>query len=195
MEFVARNSPERCVLDYPERRTAELAEKAEVSLRILGFMLALGAAVTLVTDKEVRGFNFFGGIVIYREARYRDTKCLVALVWVLGVVAGLLFVQVILWYLDARSKFSLAVRSPWCNFLLDQAMTYILLSLSSASAQQAYFAEQGNSYLHWDRVCNLFSHFCSQVGLANIAAFLTTLIMATLSLLSAYSLFHRRPPC
>ncbi|KAH7443089.1 hypothetical protein KP509_02G018700 [Ceratopteris richardii] len=77
----------------------------------------------------------------------------------------------------------------WTIFMFDQLMTYLLLSVSAASAQSAWFAEQGSEGFKWAKVCYLYEKFCQQVGSGMFGAFVACLALAITSVISAFSLF------
>lgn len=163
--------------------------RAELSLRLLALLASVSAFAFLITDKQTRSFLIYTSVVV-QEALYSDMKALVFSVITLGIVA-LYSVSQIARCLFIASATSIQPSSTlaWAIFLLDQIMAYLILSSSAASAQSAYFSEQGNDGFHWAKVCYLYEKFCKQVGIGIIGSFVAFMALVFTSVISAFNLF------
>lgn len=163
--------------------------RAELSLRLVAALASVSAFAFLITDKQTRSFTIFTSVVV-QEARYSDMKALVFSVISLAIVAFYSVSQI------ARCLYSVSSASippssalAWAIFLLDQIMTYLILSSSAASAQSAYFSEQGNDGFKWSKVCYLYEKFCKQVGTGIIGSYVAFMALVFTSVISAFNLF------
>lgn len=163
--------------------------RAELSLRFVALIASVSALVFLVTDKQTRSFTIYTSVIV-QEAIYSDMKALVFSVITLGIVALHSAIQ-ILRCLFSASSMSIAPSSvlAWAIFLLDQIMTYLILSSSAASAQSAWFSEQGSDGFKWPKVCYLYEKFCKQVGTGIIGSFVAFMALLFTSVISAFNLF------
>lgn len=165
--------------------------RAELALRCTALIASISGLVFLVTDKQTRSFTIYTSTVI-QEAVYSDMKALVCSVITLGIVALHSTLQ-ILRCLFGPSSTSIAPSSAvaWTIFLLDQVMTYLLLSSSAAAAQSAWFSEQGSEGFNWAKVCYLYEKFCKQVGTGIVGSFVACMALVFTSVISAFNLFAR----
>lgn len=163
--------------------------RAELCLRLLALLASVSAFAFLITDKQTRSFVIFTSVVV-QEAVYSDMKALIFSVIILGVVA-LYSVSQIARCLFIATSTSIQPSSTlaWAIFLLDQIMTYLILSASAATAQSAYFSEQGNNGFHWAKVCYLYEKFCKQVGIGIVGSFVAFMALVFTSVISAFNLF------
>eukprot|EP00249_Psilotum_nudum_P020411 c2768_g1_i1 orf=330-863(+) len=168
-------------------------EKTQVSLRFVAVLTAVAALALIVSDKEAKGFNIFPGVVVYHKATFTDLNALRVSVIVIGIAAGYSCLQSIRCVLGLFNyNTSKALPICWCFFLLDQAMSYLLLSSAAATAEASYLSEQANTHLGWGKVCNFFRAFCYQMGAGLVVEFILTMELAATAVLSAYLLFRRK---
>ncbi|KAI5064069.1 hypothetical protein GOP47_0020739 [Adiantum capillus-veneris] len=165
--------------------------RSELTLRCVAVIASVSALVFLVTDKQTRSFTIYTSTVI-QEAVFSDMKALVSACITLGIVAFYSVLQIVR-CLCGPSSTSITPSSAtaWTIFLLDQVMTYLILSAAAASAQSAWFSEQGNEGFKWMKVCYLYKKFCMQVGTGIIGSFVTSVAMVFISAISAFNLFAR----
>lgn len=165
--------------------------RVELSLRLVALLASVSGFVFLVTDKQTRSFTIYTSVIV-QEADYSDMKAIVVSVITLGIVALHSAVQS-LRCLCSVSSTSIPPSSvlAWTIFLLDQSMTYLILSSSAASAQSAWFSEQGSDGFKWQKVCYLYMKFCKQIGTGIIGSFVAFMALLFTSIISAFILFAR----
>lgn len=161
--------------------------KAELSLRLLACLASIGGFAFLITDHQSRTFQVYV-TWITQEAAYSDMKALIYSIISLGIVAVYSFAQFLRCFFVSHGVHPSSALA-WGIFLLDQIMTYFILTSSSASSQTAYFSEQGNAGFQWQKVCYLYERFCKQVGMGIICAFVAFMALVFTSAISAFNLF------
>lgn len=176
-------------IDQSERTTTE---KAEVVLRFLVAMLSIAALLLLVKDRQTV-VEDVGSQAVVTEMKLADvTTGFQYGVYSNGFVAFYCFV------LALTSSFGVAgnVRSygkpgAWILFILDQGFAYILLSAASAFSEVADIAENGSEKSGWSELCSTFGYFCGLLRASIVITFLSTLLLAAISVISAHQLFRQ----
>ena len=79
-------------------------------------------------------------------------------------------------------------------FVFKQLAAYITFAANSAASEAALLAVTGANELQWMKLCNRFTRFCIQIGGALICGFLSSLLMAVISSISAFNLFRLYSP-
>lgn len=78
--------------------------------------------------------------------------------------------------------------------IFKQLAAYITFAANSAAFEAAFLAVTGANELQWMKLCNRFTRFCIQIGGALICGFLSSLLMAVISSISAFNLFRLYSP-
>ncbi|KAG0470893.1 hypothetical protein HPP92_017012 [Vanilla planifolia] len=76
-------------------------------------------------------------------------------------------------------------RNPWVLFVLDQLVTYLMVTSSSAAAELLYLAYEGDREVSWSEVCSYFGRFCSRAKVSLFLHFVALFCFVCVSLLSA----------
>ncbi|KAL2534781.1 CASP-like protein 2C1 [Abeliophyllum distichum] len=162
--------------------------------------LRVFATVFLVLTACLVGFDTQTKILFYsvvRKATYRDLNALFVLVWIDSAAAAYNLLQLFRCYLWPVSKEDLTSNYKylaWGFYLLDQAAVYIVFAANSAAVQASMFAVTGESSLQWMKLCNRFTRFCTQTGVALLCGYFASIFMAVISSISAYNLFRFYSP-
>ncbi|CAK7329165.1 unnamed protein product [Dovyalis caffra] len=72
--------------------------------------------------------------------------------------------------------------------ILDSVVMGLTISAASATAAIVYLAHNGNSSTNWNPFCQQFNDFCQQVSSAVVASFITSTLLLSLVVLSAFAL-------
>ncbi|KAH7431575.1 hypothetical protein KP509_08G055900 [Ceratopteris richardii] len=163
--------------------------RTELAIRGIALVSSLAALIFLATDRQTRSFSVYTSVIV-QQAAYSDMKALVYSVVTLGIAAVHSAVQILRCLFVASSmKITPSSTFAWTIFLLDQIMTYLILSSAAAAAQAAWLSEQGSDAFSWPKVCYLFEKFCKQVGAGIVALFLAFISLASISAISAFNVF------
>lgn len=163
---------------------------AELILRCVICGLAILAAALIGSDTQVK--EIFG---IKKKAQFKDMKALVFLVianWLVAAYSLLQGLRCVLSMVRGSVLFNKTL--AWAIFSGDQLMAYLTLAAIAAAAQSAVFAKLGEPELQWMKICNMYGHFCNQVGEGIASALIVSLSMVVLSAISAFSLFRLYGP-
>lgn len=77
------------------------------------------------------------------------------------------------------------------TIILDLAMVALLASGNGAATAIGVIGYQGNSNVHWNKVCDMFGRFCHQVLVAVVVSLLGSLSFLFLVMLAALDL-HKK---
>lgn len=75
--------------------------------------------------------------------------------------------------------------------ILDLAMVALLASGIGAATAIGLIGYRGNSHVHWNKVCDVFGKFCSQMLIAIVTSFLGSIAFLFLVMLAALDL-HKK---
>ncbi|KAH7676788.1 Casparian strip membrane protein [Dioscorea alata] len=76
-------------------------------------------------------------------------------------------------------------------FIIDELMLALLFSGNGAAAAIGNVGENGNSHVGWNKICNVFTKFCSHVKISVILSLVGALNYVFLALISIISL-HKK---
>ncbi|XP_059461263.1 CASP-like protein 2C1 [Corylus avellana] len=171
----------------------------EVGINKINVFLRLSALLFSVLTACLVGLDAQSKRVFFSEkkATFRDLDALVILVYVESGAACYNLLQLCKFSIPAwsrgNSKMSF-VYVAWVFLLLDQLAAYITFAANSAALEAAFLAVTGANELQWMKLCNRFTRFCIQIGGALICGFLSSLLMAVISSISAFNLFRLYSP-
>eukprot|EP00249_Psilotum_nudum_P028850 c38814_g1_i1 orf=233-847(-) len=178
-------TPHNCVA---EEHATKVWKIVGVLLRAAAIVLCIVALCLLARDKQIV-FQNIAGISIKVSAKHSYVKAFVYLIYANGLAAIYCFLTVLA---TAFNLIPTSSRLPsWILFLSDQAVTYVLLAAAAASSEVAFIAKRGEDKVSWNEVCSVFGHFCNVVAGSLVTTFLSVLLFATLSAMSAHNLFRR----
>ncbi|XP_022855253.1 CASP-like protein 2A1, partial [Olea europaea var. sylvestris] len=104
-----------------------------------------------------------------------------------GICAGYSILSAVVVAIPRPSTMSRA----WTFFLLDQLLTYLILSAGAISTEVVYLAYKGDASITWSQTCGSFGGFCRKATASIAITFIVTLCYAVLSLISSYRLFSK----
>ncbi|CAB4262258.1 unnamed protein product [Prunus armeniaca] len=131
------------------------------------------------------------------KATFRDLKALLVLVYVVSVAAGYNLLQLgkcskSAWYKENLKGSNIYV--AWLCFLLDQVAVYVTFGANSAALEASVLAIKGAQDFQWMKLCNKYTRFCFQIGGALACGYVACILMAWISLISAFNLFRLYSP-
>ncbi|KAG4955114.1 hypothetical protein AAZX31_14G194100 [Glycine max] len=150
----------------------------ETFLRLFPIGLCVTALVIMLKNSQE---NKYGSV------SYTDLGAFRYLVHANGICAGYSLFSAIFVALPRLSSMHIA----WTFFVLDQVLTYIILSAGAASAEVLYLAEKGNMATAWSSACRSFGPFCHKVTASTTITFVVVVFYVLLSLISSYKLFSK----
>ncbi|XP_010913647.1 CASP-like protein 2C1 [Elaeis guineensis] len=162
--------------------------KGESLLRVFCLVLASMAAILIGMDTQTKTVFF-----VRRKATVKDLEALWISTIITSVAAGYHLLQfcrclVFAWLMKNpcwSNKFM-----AWASFLLDQGVTYVTFGGILAALQASTIAVTGIRALQWEKLCNIYTRFCDQIGAGLICGIAASLAMAVVSSVSAYHLFR-----
>ncbi|KAJ7542523.1 hypothetical protein O6H91_10G109900 [Diphasiastrum complanatum] len=166
-------------------------------LRLVVGALSMLALVLMLTDKETQAISVSlpgtsKPIVLIRSASFADITALKFYVISLSMVALYSLLHAIASGTAMITNRTIlgSTTTAWITFILDQGLTYLLVSATAVVSEVAYIAEKGAPKVGWNPVCADFRHFCSQYGASTAVAYLSLLILFSSAGISAYHLFR-----
>uniref|UniRef100_A0A7N0VE04 CASP-like protein n=1 Tax=Kalanchoe fedtschenkoi TaxID=63787 RepID=A0A7N0VE04_KALFE len=79
----------------------------------------------------------------------------------------------------------------WTFFLLDQALTYVILAAGAVACEILFLEHKGDEAVTWSEACGSFGKFCHRATASVVITFVSVLVYAGLSLISSYRLFTK----
>lgn len=153
-------------------------------------LLCMVGLMLLVRDQQAV-YQQVGFTRVSTDLKYSFVTGLVYLVYSNGLAAMYCFVVA----LTSASNVVGTRRSnkpgAWVVFILDQGLAYVLLSAASAAVEVAYLAENGDETTGWDAQCSTYWHFCHLLKASIVVSFLSVILLAIISVLSAKQLFKQ----
>ncbi|KAA8526664.1 hypothetical protein F0562_008133 [Nyssa sinensis] len=173
MEMVSpRDGEEEVNAENTSMRTAETL------LRLLPMALCVAALVVMLKNSQT---NDYGSLSYSNLGAFRY------LVHANGICAGYSLLSAIVAAVPRPSTMSRA----WTFFLLDQLLTYIILSAGAVSTEVLYLSYKGDVAITWSEACGSFGSFCRTATTSIAITFVVVLCYAALSLISSYRLFSK----
>ncbi|ONI27458.1 hypothetical protein PRUPE_1G088100 [Prunus persica] len=166
--------------------------KTEAFLRLCAVLVLVLTACLVGFDSQTKYLIF-----IYRKATFRDLKSLSVLVYVVSVAAGYNLLQLGKCSKSAWCKENLKgsnIYVAWLCFLLDQVAVYVTFGANSAALEASVLAIKGAQDFQWMKLCNKYTRFCFQIGGALACGYVACILMAWISLISAFNLFRLYSP-
>ncbi|KAI9118539.1 hypothetical protein K1719_010871 [Acacia pycnantha] len=161
-----------------EHESSSALRTSEVFLRLLPIALSVAALVLMLNNSQA---NDYGSLA------YTDLVAFRYLVHANGICAGYSLLSAAIVAMPRPSTMSRA----WTFFLLDQVLTYIILSAGSVSTEALYLVEKGNASTLWSSACGYFGRFCHKATASVAITFLAVVCYVLLSLISSYKLFSK----
>ncbi|KAK1291457.1 hypothetical protein QJS10_CPB17g00058 [Acorus calamus] len=161
----------------------------ESLLRILSAVAAVATACVVGFDRQTKTI-FFG---YAKTATVKDLKALWILMIVASVSAGYHLLQLSRYMISAwlgkTSKGCCNKYAAWACYVLDQGVMYVMFASTCAGTQASLLAVTGESDLQWQKLCNMYTRFCIQIGGGLFCGLVASLMMSLVSLISANRLF------
>ncbi|XP_024022181.1 CASP-like protein 2C1 [Morus notabilis] len=167
--------------------------KTHVLLRILAVFLLVFVACLLGFDAQTKDL-----LLVRKKATFRDLNCLYVWVYVCSFAAGYNLLRLCnimffsTWFEGNLNGSN--IRLAWIGFLLDQIAVYVTFATNSAAVQGSSMAVTGQNDFQWMKLCDKFTRFCVQVGVALLFGYLACIVMALVSCFSAFNLFRLYSP-
>nr|P0DH81.1 RecName: Full=Casparian strip membrane protein 1; Short=PgCASP1 [Picea glauca] len=157
-------------------------------LRLLAIGATLSAAITMGTTNET--LQFFTQFFQFK-ARFYDLSAFIYFVIANAIVGGYLLLSLPISILNiVRPR---AASSRVFLIFFDTVMVAVCTSGAAAAVAILYVARKGNSRTNWFAICQRFNSFCNQAIGAVSASFAGVVFLILLVLLSASTLYRRRP--
>ncbi|GAU21013.1 hypothetical protein TSUD_201620 [Trifolium subterraneum] len=165
--------------------------KWEVCLRVIAILFLVSTACLVAFDTQTKVIF----LTYSKKATYKDLDALKILVYVTSTAAGYNLLQLCKHTFSAlpsisNFKSSYYMYIAWITFLLDQITVYLTFTANSAAFQAAIFALNGSEAFQWMKICNKFTRFCEQIGVAFLCGYIASLLMAVFSTISAYKVLR-----
>ncbi|XP_028775364.1 CASP-like protein 2C1 [Neltuma alba] len=163
--------------------------RSEIYLRVSAILVLVLTACLVAFDSQTK-------VIIYtitKKATYKDLEALKILVYVTSAAAVFNFLQICKHLVPAFSggkSNGYLLYLAWFCFLLDQVGVYVTFGSNTAAMEAATIALNGAKALQWLKVCDKFTRFCIQIGVALLCGYVASFIMAIISCVSAYNLFR-----
>ncbi|PSS05889.1 CASP-like protein [Actinidia chinensis var. chinensis] len=151
---------------------------AETLLRLVPMGLCIAALVVMLKNSQT---NDFGSLSYSNLGAFRY------LVHANGICAGYSLLSAVVAAVPRPSTMSRA----WTFFLLDQILTYIILTAGAISTEVVYLAYMGDEAVTWSVACGSYGSFCRRAVAAIAVTFGVVFCYAVLSLISSYRLFSK----
>ncbi|KAJ6724265.1 CASP-LIKE PROTEIN 2A1 [Salix viminalis] len=151
---------------------------AETLLRLVPMALCVSALVVMLKNSQT---NDFGSL------SYSDLGAFRYLVNANGICAGYSLLSAVIVAMPRPSTMPRA----WTFFLLDQVLTYVILTAGTVSTEVLYLASKGDTTITWSEACVSFGGFCHRALISTVITFAVVICYAVLSLLSSYNLFSK----
>ncbi|XP_076956348.1 CASP-like protein 1E2 [Bidens hawaiensis] len=164
----------------------------DFSVRFIALALTLVAAVLLGVDKEtttvsVTIVSSLPPLDLPVTAKWTEMSAFVYFVIANAIACSYGATSLIL-MLVARGRSKLVALVVT---ILDLVMVGLLFSVVGATSSIGLIGYNGNSHVHWDKVCNVFDKFCHQVAVAIFVSFAGSIAYLLLIVLAALKL-HKK---
>ncbi|KAJ9556231.1 hypothetical protein OSB04_010845 [Centaurea solstitialis] len=164
-------------------------DRMDMVVRFLALALTLVAAVLVGLDKQTATVSLtlvpsVPPIRVPATGKWTYMSAFVYLVIVNAISCFYAAVSLLL-VLARRGRHKLVSLTVT---ILDLVMVGLLFSALGATASIGLIGFQGNSHVHWDKVCNVFDKFCHQIvialflSFAGSIAYLVLIVLAVLHL-------------
>ncbi|KAI9126117.1 hypothetical protein K1719_003535 [Acacia pycnantha] len=165
--------------------------RGEICLRVSAILVLVLTALLVAFDSQTK-------VILYltKKATYHDLEALKILVSVTSAAAVFNLLQIckLIFLVPAfsggKSNGHYLLYLAWLCFLLDQVGMYVTFGVNTAAVEAAMIALNGVKATLWMKVCDRFTRFCVQMGVALLCGYVASLIMAIISCVSAYNLFR-----
>ncbi|GKU85538.1 hypothetical protein SLEP1_g204 [Rubroshorea leprosula] len=158
-------------------------------LRLMAFVLTLVAAILLGVDKQTKVVPLkispnLPPLNVPVPAKWQYLSAFVYSFVTDVIASSYAAISLIFLIANRNGKKGLEL----ILIILDLVMMALLASSAGAAMAVGLIAYRGNSHVGWNKVCNIFDHFCEQarasfaVSLVGSLAFLLLIVLAALSL-------------
>ncbi|RDX96165.1 putative xyloglucan endotransglucosylase/hydrolase protein 23 [Mucuna pruriens] len=134
-------------------------------------------------------------LTIEKKATYKDMSALKISVYVTSAAAGynllLLFKHSTWSRINFKGSY---LCMAWICFFLDQIAVYMTFAANTATLAASMLAITGSEAFQWLKVCDKFTRFCIQIGVAVLCGYAASILMALISTISAYKVFRMYSP-
>ncbi|XP_043693088.1 CASP-like protein 1D1 [Telopea speciosissima] len=72
----------------------------------------------------------------------------------------------------------------------DVVMLGLVAAATGTAGGVAYIGLKGNSHVNWNKICNVYDKFCRHIGASVAVSLFASILLATLIILSAYSVYR-----
>ncbi|BAT87345.1 CASP-like protein [Vigna angularis] len=154
----------------------------DLVLRLLAFLLTLVAAVVIGADKQtatvpIKLVESMPPLYVPVAAKWHYLSAFVYFVGANAMACA---------YATLSLLLSIGNRRKWMETVitvLDTLMVALLFSSNGAAIAVGLLGLQGNSHVHWNKVCNMFGKFCDQVAASLFISLLGSITFLLLLLL------------
>lgn len=156
------------------------AKRFELLFRVTPLALCVAAIAIMVKNKQS---NEYGAL------HYSDIGGFKYLVYANGICAVYSILSLLGSVFSAEIDYSWT--RAWIMFILDQALTYIILTAGVSGIELVDLAYRGNEQVSWSRVCVSYGEFCNSARASVLITMAVLVCFMVLSLLSAHKLFSK----
>ncbi|KAJ3674861.1 hypothetical protein LUZ60_005477 [Juncus effusus] len=149
----------------------------ELSLRLCVIPFALSSLFVMVSNKQTSD--------IYGTVEFNNLTGFKYLVCINAISCGYSLASIFI------SKLKCFKIHDWVLFILDQVMTYLMITSGSAVTEILYLSEKGDREVSWSEVCSYFGFFCNKTKISLALHVIALLCFIILSLISAFKLFSK----
>jgi uncharacterized protein (TIGR01569 family) len=156
------------------------AKRFELLFRVTPLALCIAAMAIMLKNKQS---NQYGAL------HYSDVGGFKYLVYANGICAIYSILSLLGSVLSTGIDYSWT--RAWIMFILDQALTYLILTAGVCGVEIMDLAYQGNEQVSWSRVCVSYGKFCNDARASVLITMAVLVCFMVLSLLSAHRLFSK----
>ncbi|XP_065863573.1 CASP-like protein 1E1 [Euphorbia lathyris] len=161
-----------------------------MSLRVLGMVLTLTAAITLGVNKQtkvvpIKLVESLPPLYVPVVAKSHYLSAFMFFVVTNAIASAYAAISLVI---SIAGKKNMAIIIT----MLDLLMVALLFSSNGAAAAIGLMGYQGNSHVRWNKVCNVFGKFCHQVAASLVISLLGSIVFFLLVLLSALRLHSNK---
>ncbi|XP_068663052.1 CASP-like protein 1E2 [Aristolochia californica] len=161
-------------------------------LRLLAVLTTVTASIVMGVDKETRMIPFslspnLPPLEFPVPARWHYVSALKFFVGVNAIACAYSALSLLVSVAGKAGKGSLEVSL----LVLDLIVRVLLSTATGAAAAVALLAVDGNSYLNWHKICNIYTKFCRQAAAAIVVSILGMLVFMIEILFSVLKLRRR----
>ncbi|TKY45316.1 CASP protein 1E1 [Spatholobus suberectus] len=172
------------VMEGSESKGREFVGTCDLLLRLLAFVLTLVAAVVVGADKQtaivpIKLVDSMPPLHVPVSAKWHYLSAFVYFVGANAIACAYATLSLLLTLANKRKGKGMETLIT----VLDALMVALLFSGNGAAIAVGILGLQGNSHVHWNKVCNVFGKFCDQVAaslfisLLGSIAFLSLLVV------------------